>query len=91
MPKKVFRAVYAMNYLMQAAFCLLFPAGIFILGGWLLVNRCSAGNWALIVGIVLGVLTGFFSMISFLLKSAHAIDPTSAQGGQEQHDRSKKQ
>ena len=58
MPKKVFRVMYALNYVTQAAFCLLCPAGLLILGGWFLTNRCGVGKWAMIVAIVLGVLTG---------------------------------
>lgn len=85
MPKKLFRVVYAMNYLMQAAFCLLFPAGVCIGFGWLAVHRWGVGVWAMIVAIIAGVLIGFFSMISFLLKSAHAIDPTASEGD-EKHD-----
>lgn len=81
MHRKVFRVVYAMNYLMQAAFCLLCPAGLCVGLGWLTVHRWGVGQWAMILAIVLGVLSGFVSMISFLLKSAHAIDPTSEQGG----------
>lgn len=80
MHKKMFRFVYAMNYVFQVAFCLLTPAALFILGGWYLTNRCGVGKWALIVSIVLGVLCGMYSMITFLLSSAHAIDPTEQKG-----------
>ena len=87
MPKKVFSVVYAMNYLSQAAFSLLFPAGAFILGGWLLNRYCGVGRWVLILAIVLGVVLGFGSMISFLLKTSHAIDPTAKE---DDHDPSGK-
>ena len=32
MPKKVFRAIYAVNYCIQAGFCMVCPAGLIILG-----------------------------------------------------------
>ncbi len=76
MPKKLFQVVYAMNYISQVAFCLLCPAGLFIGLAWFLTSRGYLGSWAMAAGIILGVLTGFWSMISFLLKSAKAIDPT---------------
>lgn len=81
-PKKVFRAVYAMNYFMQAGFSMLCPAGLLIFGGWLLVNRAGVGRWALVVSIVLGVLFGFYCMIRFLMTtSVDPVDNNSAKGG----------
>ena len=76
MPKKVFRVMYALNYVTQAAFCLLCPAGLLILGGWFLTNRCGVGKWAMVAAIVLGVLFGLYSMFSFHLKTMDHIDPT---------------
>ena len=87
MPKKLFQTVYAFQYLTQAAFSLLFPAGAFILGGYLLNRYCGLGNWVLILAIVLGVLLGFGSMISFLLKTSYAIDPTEKE---DKHDSTRK-
>lgn len=86
MPKKVFRVMYALNYITQAAFCLLCPAGLLILGGWYLTNRCGVGRWAMIAAIILGVLIGLYSMFSFLLKTMDHIDPTQGKGG-DGHDR----
>ena len=76
MPKKVFRVMYALNYVTQAAFWLLCPAGLLILGGWFLTNRCGVGKWAMVAAIVRGVLFGLYSMFSFLLKTMDHIDPT---------------
>ncbi len=86
MPKKVFRAVYAMNFILQAAFSMLCPAGLLILGGWYLTERCGVGKWAMVVAIVLGVLTGFYSMIHYIIKYANAVDPTRKE---EPHDTKK--
>ena len=85
MPKRFFRIAYAMNYLSQAAISLLFPAGALIFGGWLLRQYCGVGSWVMILAIVLGVVLGFGSMISFLLKTSYAIDPTQKE---ENHDSS---
>lgn len=81
MPKKFFRAVYALNYIMQAAFCMLCPAGLLILGGWYLNVRCGVGKWVLIAAIVFGVIFGFYSMLHFILKTMDHVDPTSSKGG----------
>lgn len=76
MTKKLFRAVYALNYCMQAGFSMICPAGLFIFGGWLLTNRCGVGRWAMALAIVIGVLTGLYCMFHFLFTTAYAIDPT---------------
>ena len=85
MPKKVFRVAYAINYLTHAIFTLLCPAVLFIGGAWLLQNKCGWGNWVMIVGIVLGVLTGVFSFFRFILVSAKQLDPVKKKGA-EQND-----
>ena len=71
MPKKVFRAIYAVNYCIQAGFCMVCPAGLIILGGWLLRTRCGLGRWIMIAAIVFGVFAGLYSMFHFLLTAAH--------------------
>ncbi len=81
MHKKLFRAVYALNFVMQASFSMLCPAGLLILGGWYLNNRCGWGKWVLAVAIILGVLLGFYSMIYFIVKYKDHVDPTRTEGG----------
>ena len=80
MHKKIFRMVYAINYVIQASFCMLCPAGLIILGGWLLHHRCGLGKWTLIVSIVLGVLTGMYSFFHYLIKTMNHMDPTATKG-----------
>ena len=80
MPKKLIKAVYALNYIFQAAFSMIVPAGLLIFGGWYLHNRCGWGKWALITAIVLGVLFGFYSMIYYIVKTKDYVDPTEHKG-----------
>ncbi len=82
MPKKVFSFVYALNYIMQTALSLITPAALFIGGGWFLTDRCGVGKWAMAVAIILGVLTGLYSMFSFLITTANHVDPTQQKGAQ---------
>lgn len=65
MPKKVFRAIYAVNYCIQAGFCMVCPAGLIILGGWLLRTRCGLGRWIMIAAIVFGVFAGAVQHVPF--------------------------
>ena len=39
MPKKVFRVVYAVNYILQAGFCMICPGGLIVLLGWMMTYR----------------------------------------------------
>lgn len=75
MPKKVFRAVYALNYVFQAAFSMLTPAGLLILLGWWLTERRGWGKWAMAVCVILGVALGFYSMFYYIIKTAKHVDP----------------
>lgn len=75
MPKKVFRAIYAVNYCIQAGFCMC--------ARWahhsrrlLLRTRCGLGRWIMIAAIVFGVFAGLYSMFHFLLTAARTMDPT---------------
>lgn len=83
MHKKVFRFVYALNYVLQAGFTFICPAGLIILGGWLLHNRCGVGRWVMIVAIVFGVLAGMLSFFKYIIRTVHQIDPTSTKGDPE--------
>lgn len=78
MHKKLFRTLYALNCISQAAFCFLVPAGLLIAGGWYLSARCGWGRWVLALAIVLGVLGGVCSMFNFLRNCV--VDPTTAKG-----------
>ncbi len=76
LPKKVFSVAYSINFIIQAGVSMVVPAGLIILGGWLLVNRCGVGKWALAVAIILGILIGFYSMFYYIIKAGNSFDPT---------------
>ena len=75
-PVAAFKFIYAVNFIMQAGFSMVCPAGLIILGGWLLNTRCGVGSWVMTVSIVLGVLVGVYSMFYYIVKMTRAIDPT---------------
>ena len=88
--KDVFRFTYAMNYVVQVTVCMLTPAAIWIGLGWLCCNRWGVGDWIMIPAIILGVVTGFISMVRFLLTSARAIDPTEPDPTERKEEHSEK-
>lgn len=73
---KVFRIAYALNFVTQAAFSMVCPAGVIIFAGWFLRNKCGVGQWVMIAAIVVGVLFGVYSMFYYIIKMSNAIDPT---------------
>lgn len=76
MHKDVFRFTYALHYVFQVTVCLLTPVALWMGLGWLCHSRWGLGRWVMIPAIVLGVVSGFASMIRFLMTSARIIDPT---------------
>ena len=52
------------------------PAGLIILGGWLLARAADLASWIMIAAIVFGVFAGLYSMFHFLLTAARTMDPT---------------
>ncbi|MBR4308321.1 MAG: AtpZ/AtpI family protein [Oscillospiraceae bacterium] len=54
---------------------MLTPTAIWIGFGLLLSRRWGVGNWTLILCILIGVISGCYSMFRFLLTSARMIDP----------------
>ncbi len=77
MHRKVFHFAYAMNFLFQVTITLLTPGALLVGGSWLLYRYCNVGKWIMVLGLVIGLICGLYSMICFLLKAT--IDPTEAQ------------
>lgn len=67
MKGKIFNFAYAMNFISQSAFSLIFPLGIFLGLGYWLTNSLSAPKWVFAVCIVLGVLSGVVSMFKYII------------------------
>ena len=70
MRNKFFSFVYAMNYIAQAAWSFVFPAGLVIGLGCFLRWRFEVGQWVMAVCIVLGILSGVCSMFRYIIRMA---------------------
>ena len=68
---KLFGFVYALNYIAQAAWCFIFPAGTIIGLAWLLHARAGFGKWVMVVGILFGVVSGVYSMFRYAIRMAN--------------------
>ena len=73
MYKKFITPVYVLNIIFQSVFDLLTPAGIAFLAAWLLDKYTEVGGWIYAALITPGILIGFFSMISFILRATAAL------------------
>ena len=74
MYKKLVSALYMMNIVAQSIVTLLIHAGLMFLLSWLLVSKCSAPTWLYAVLIPIGVISGFVSMIKFVIRAGESVE-----------------
>jgi hypothetical protein len=72
--KKLVSALYMMNIVAQSIVTLLIPAGLMFLLSWLLVSKCSMPTWLYAVLIPIGVISGFVSMIKFVIRAGESVE-----------------
>ncbi len=61
-------ALHALNVMIQSFLNLLTPIGLALLVSFLLVEKAGAPSWLYALFVTLGVLSGFYSMIRFILR-----------------------
>ena len=71
---RIISPLYIINIVFQAFISLISPAALMLLAAWLLVKYTAVGGWIYAVLITVGVLTGFVSMINFVLRSMAALE-----------------
>ena len=74
MYKKFITPIYTFNIVLQSFFSLLTPPLIMGFIAWLLNTRAGVDSWIYVVLIMLGVLTGLYSMITFILSAMRALE-----------------
>lgn len=79
MYKKAVSALYVMNIAFQSIFTLGWQIALGFGIGYIAVRFWSAPNWIYIPLILVGVVTGFISMIRFLLGAMKSLDRLEAQ------------
>ncbi len=72
--RQTYSAIYVVNIVFQSIFTLLTYIGGSLLAAWLLVEKCGLPSWVYPILIILGVVSGFFSMIKFILSTMNALD-----------------
>lgn len=74
MYKRFVNSLYVLNILFQAIFTMLVPVGLGALGAYLLTTLAGVGGWIWAVLIILGVFTGIYSMIKYVLVAMAALE-----------------
>lgn len=74
MYKRFVGAMYVINIIAQAIVTLLIPAAILFAIAWLFVEKCGAPEWLYAVMITLGIMSGFVSMIRFVIRASEGLE-----------------
>ena len=72
--KRFVGAMYVINIIAQAIVTLLIPAAILFAIAWLFVAKCGAPEWLYAVMITLGIMSGFVSMIRFVIRASEGLE-----------------
>ena len=72
--QKIITPLYIINIVFQAIVTLLSPIAIMFFLAWLLVTKLSVGTWIYVVLIMLGVFSGLYSMVVFVLNAMRSLD-----------------
>ena len=74
MYKKFITPVYIINMVLQALFSLIAPIGLMLGIAYLLVTYAECPSWIYVIFIMLGVFSGLYSMVSFILGASRALE-----------------
>lgn len=66
--------LYVLNIIMQALFSLVFTVAIFFGIAYLLVELAGLPSFIYAIFILLGVVSGIYSMVKFILSSMATVD-----------------
>ena len=79
---KVLTPIYIVNIIFQSFISLISPAAIMLLTAFLLNRYTSLGGWIYAPLITIGIICGFFSMISFIIKAMSALEAIEKQNAE---------
>jgi len=74
MYKKFISAFQMLNILFQALYCLVLPIGIGALFSFLVTKFLNAPKWIWAILLTLGVFSGLYSMIKYILSATRALE-----------------
>lgn len=87
MHRRFFNAMYVFNIVIQSIISLVSPIAVGILAAWLLTEKAGADSWIYVVLIILGVISGLFSMVRFTISSMAGIQRLENEQAEEERKR----
>jgi F0F1-type ATP synthase assembly protein I len=72
--KEGYSTFYVINIVFQSIFTLLWQIGTALLVGWIFVRFVNAPPWIYVPLIMLGVISGFVSMVRFILAAMKSLE-----------------
>ncbi|MBE6537149.1 MAG: AtpZ/AtpI family protein [Ruminococcaceae bacterium] len=88
--QKLITPLYVLNIVLQALISLLSPIAVMFLLAWLLVTKLAVGTWIYVVLIMIGVFSGLYSMVVFIISASRALEAIEKQNSQKKEDKSSK-
>lgn len=85
--QKLITPLYVINIVFQALITLLSPIAIMLLFAWLLVTKLSVGAWIYVAFIMMGVFSGLYSMVVFILGACRALEAIEKQNSDKKEDK----
>ena len=82
--KKFISPLYVINIVFQSIISLLSPIAVMLFFAYLLTKYLSVGPWIYVVLIMLGVFSGLYSMVVFIIRSMRALDAIEQQNKQKE-------
>ena len=71
---KFISALYVLNIIMQAIVTLLIPISIMLGVSWLFIKYVGAPIWLYAILLPIGALSGFVSMIRFIIRASEGLE-----------------
>lgn len=87
---KIFTPLYLINIIFQAFITLISPIAIMLGIAYLLSTYLSVGSWIYVVLILLGVFSGLYSMVVFILNASRALEALEKQNKRSKGEKSDK-
>lgn len=72
--KGSYSTFYVINIVFQSIFTLLWQIGLALAIGWIFVQKLNAPKWLYVPLILVGVITGFVSMVRFILAAMQSLE-----------------
>jgi F0F1-type ATP synthase assembly protein I len=66
--------LYVINITVQALVSLVSPILLMLLFAYLITKYTAAGGWVYVVFIMLGVFSGLYSMVVFIIRAGRALE-----------------